>query len=500
MQPLTEHQAIYDAFSHVCKKAYHSWHMVACSALSKMGIQGLIYDYTIGKTLKNPNTLFVMRQVIYCYIKSIRDYILFICAKIVFIFVGNETYVEDKKIFIIDSYYNIDDVLLGNESQQKYFTGIVKLLRKSGWDSIVIPRFYGSKNPLKFCKIFKTIKYREEKILTEFQLLRFKDYIILLVHIVIYPLRILDLIRCLNNTREELFVKYALIKNLQYDTIGGAVRYLAASRLSALLSNESRCLQWFENQSLDKCFNLGLRTVQKDIKIYGAQLFVWPPELLNVHVDCNDPENLRPNICVVNGKYYINNNIKQCQRIGPSLRYHQIWNIEECLKNKIKKNKALVLLPYYTDQINEIIRIAFQIEEIDNLIFKFHPTTSENTAKSLLPHNATISSKNIYNLFDEVDYVIGASTGSLLEAIAVGVPVISIYVKNAINYSYLPESIGKGVLWLSAHDANEAEQAKNMLLDENIEQINKKRAAVMMIRNELFTRPNQKELVKAFDL
>ena len=475
--------------------------MVACPTLSKMGIVDLLYLYTKGDASPKNNLFIIARQILRYYVISARTYIFIIFAKILFLCKGQKMFFTDKRTYIIDTYYKIEDLLGGLDPQKDYLTGVVSLLSEYDWDVITVPRFYGDQNLSKYSRVFDQLRNRQEKVITEYQLLKLIDYLRLLLHITIYPLMVIYVATKLKHSREDEFIKCSLIKNLHQDSLSAAVRYLASVRLSKIIPHNSRCLQWNENQAIDKCFNLGLKKFSKDIVIYGAQLYIWPPELLNIHVDSSDMRALRPDILLVNGPYYRPDNYADNIRIGPSLRYSQLWyDDDKVLMNKKKYGKALVLLPYYIDQIKNIIDIALQIESIDRLIFKFHPTYSLDSARSLLPNTAVISRSNIYQLFSEIDYVIGASTGSLLEAIAMGIPVISITIKNAINYSYLPAGIGQGTLWVSASTVSEATEAKNNIVSKTAFETQKMTNDLTMLRSQLFTRPTKEVIRYAFDL
>ena len=65
-------------------------------------------------------------------------------------------------------------------------------------------------------------------------------------------------------------------------------RRLAAS-LPAETKKEARIISWYENQTVNKAFHLGLAQdagiAGRKIPVTAAQLLVWPDTLLNNHAD-----------------------------------------------------------------------------------------------------------------------------------------------------------------------------------------------------------------------
>ena len=110
-----------------------------------------------------------------------------------------------------------------------------------------------------------------------------------------------------------------------------------------------------------------------------------------------------------------------------------------------------------------------------------------------------VTEDDIYTLFDRVGCVIGQSTGALVEATSLGIPVINVTIRNGISYDYLPE-FGKGVIWQNASSGDEIIKwltfFRNLLKDKPdlISSIAKK------YKGMFFCEPTDKRINEAFEL
>jgi hypothetical protein len=65
-----------------------------------------------------------------------------------------------------------------------------------------------------------------------------------------------------------------------------------------------------------------------------------------------------------------------------------------------------------------------------------------------------IVDNDIYALFNRVGCVIGKSTGALVEATSLGIPVINIETGLGVSHNFLPK-FGKGIIWENASNGAE---------------------------------------------
>ena len=497
MHPKKEHLLLFNAFSDICQKAYRSWHLVASPVLAKVGLADLFYEYAKGGFPPQPSKLFLFNKLIRYYAGGCVNLFLLLCCKIAHILSTQRTAISQKQTIFIDSYFIILNFLKGDDVLDHYFPGIKQPIVDAGWEHVMLPRFYGTRNPFVFYRMFCLLRTYETPVLTEFQILTWKDYVYLFLHMLIYPWLVIGLLKSTPRIREGLFVRFALSNGLNSMNLPGAVRYFAGRRLASFLPEKSRCLQWFENQTFERCFNRGLREVGANMPIYGAQLFLWPPELINIHVDRNETAAHKPDIILVNGPYYKHENIDVPCKIGPSLRYARLF---ETFSAPANRKRTLVVLSQFEAEALFSIELAVQAEPAESLMFKPHPTLQlALNQKMALPAESVIVEGNVYDAFRETGLVIGSSSGTLAEAAAVGIPVIVANKEGAINYTEIPD-IGRGLLWESATNVKELQEAKIQLQSAVLYKKEERLAAIERLRTELFTRPTSGAIEKMMGL
>ena len=497
MHPKNEHLPLFNAFSDICQKAYGSWHLVASPVLAKWGLRGLFQEYANGGVCARPSKAVFLKKIIWYYTKGFLNFGFLLSCKAIYILFAKRTAISRKQTILVDTYFIISNFLKGDDPLKQYFPGIRGPIADEGWELAILPRFYGIRNPLVIYRMFRALRTYETPVLTEFQILTWRDYVYLLVHMLIYPWLVIGLLKYIPRTREGLFVRFSLINGLDRRSLLGAVRYLMALRLAPLLPEKVRCLQWYENQTFERCFNRGLREAGATMPIYGAQFFLWPPEAINIHVDRNEAVKHKPDIILVNGPYYEHENIDVPCKVGPSLRYARLFEISITSANS---KKTLVALSQLEAEARFTIELAVQGEPPENLMFKLHPTLQLTTKhKMLFPVESVTIEGDLYDIFPETGLVIGSSSGALVEAAVVGIPVIVSNEKSAACYTYMPD-IGKGLLWEAVSNSKQFQEAKAMLFDAIIHRNDERMAAIKALRTALFKRPTPIGVLDALDL
>ena len=497
MHPKNEHLPLFNAFSDICQKAYGSWHLVTSPVLAKIGLADVFQEYTKGGDPPQPSKLFLLNKLFRYYSGGCVHFVLLLCCKAAHIFSAQRTVISPKKTVFIDTYFIISSFLKGDDVLAHYFPGIKQPFTDAGWEHVMLPRFYGTRSPFVFYRMFRALRTYETPVLTEFQILTWRDYVYLLVHMLIYPWFVIGLLKSIPRTREGLYVRFALLNGLNCENLLGAVRYFVGRRLGPLLPEKSRCLQWFENQTFERCFNRGLRETGATMPVYGAQLFLWPPEIVNIHVDRNEAAAHKPDVILVNGPYYKHENIDVPCKTGPSLRYARLFETSIVLTGN---KKTLVVLSQLEAEARFTIELAVKAEPPENLMFKPHPTLQlTSNHEMLFPDESLIIEGDLYDAFHETGLVIGSSSGTLVEAAAVGIPVIVASKQNAVNYTEIPD-IGRGLLWECASNVKEVLEAKSKLFEALRHRKAERMAAIKTLRGELFKRPTPDGIIDALDL
>ena len=183
--------------------------------------------------------------------------------------------------------------------------------------------------------------------------------------------------------------------------------------------------------------------------------------------------------------------------VGPALRYKHLF--KDCHEAPLLEEIVLVVLPYWDHLVRDILGIIRDVDWPKPVKIKFHPTMNWKNYKEMIPEKFTVTNESIQTLLFQAFMVAGNSTGVIVEALALGVPVILVNKANSINHDFMPE-IGKGIIW----DRAENEEGVRKLIikfkktmGENSTQLKEEGAR---IRSFCFSEPTDELISQAFEL
>ncbi len=397
----------------------------------------------------------------------------------------------------VDVYFLIPSILKQDGFTEKYFPGLYPVLEKQGVPFFFTPKFYGSHNPLALYRALRILQRDQVRVLTAYQLFRASDSLRLLGAVLIYPLVLLRFMASLGSDTDERLVHAALWDTMDQVVISGYARHLYGRHLSRSEFATLKCISWYENQTIDKNFYKGLRDVPGKVVIYGAQLFIVPSSMLFYRPDPAEiGRGLVPDRILVNGGHCPADSPGLAVAMGPSLRYAHLFG--PCLE-PWKSGNILILLPYFEPEVAAVLRLVSQVRFDRPVLVKFHPATEAGKFAGLLSPDMTVVTEDVYALFQKARVVIGAFTGSLVEAAALGVPVITVEYPGKFTHNYLPD-LGRGVIWDAAATPEELSEALARI-QTRLEHDPATLADVAeQYRATLFQRPDEEHIVAAFDL
>ncbi|MCW7460346.1 hypothetical protein ND856_12880 [Leptospira bandrabouensis] len=404
--------------------------------------------------------------------------------------------VKNNKTIFIDCYVLSSSVMSEKPLLEGYFPGLADLLEKLGYRFMILPRFVWKKNPFESFSIFRRIKKDKNNFLSIYQLLNIFDLLNSFFVCLYYPFIIWKMLSKLPKNITTKFLKIYFFKTLDGSNFLATLRYHFGLRLAQKIEGRFKVIQWFENQPYDKSINFAFNRNQEKSYVIGTQAFIWPSELLNYKISSFYGSKCLPSKILVSGPFY---GAKPEFKYAPSLRYKKLFEIG-ILNQSESPGKILCIFSYFPTAntlITSFLKTVFK--ESDNLLFKFHPTTDVTKLTSEIPFSMNIAGNSIYEIFSQVSFVIGASSGALVEAIACGVPVIVISENGIIEYSYLPDFC-KGVLWEDAYDFDSFESAKIKLINVIREESEQRLNMIQRVRSELFTEPTEERILEAFEL
>ena len=492
---MTGTNALSQEFCRAAARAYTRPYLVSNSTLSKINQHSLFFKYSQGEAAQFASSFSVALNVLLFYAKSLIEMLLLIGALLLQKISRHQRFSKSQQELFIDAYVVVDS--RSKTGLENSFPFLQPVAHKHNWKPTILPRFYGSRNPFLRQKQITFLRAAGFDVLTEQDLLTLGDYLYLCVHICAYPWLVLALVRSLPKTREGLFVRFALLSEIGQSSLSGAIRYRQGRRLAALVSSKDRLVQWYENQPYDKNLIRGLRSRGARLPIYGAQLYIGCPEIANLRLDKTEPRWHSPDIILVTGGLYLDENANVPYKVGPSLRYAKLFNRGSFMADR--KN-TLVLMSYMESSAVFTQQIALQTQPLEDLVFKFHPAAPHPTLRRLITGSCRIISGDLYDALENTRFVIGSASGALLEAIVLGIPVIVAREPGNLHFSYIPE-IGRGLLWAEVSSVSQAPGSIEQLL---LASENRKEEALdarEQMRKQCFgIEPTAEAIKLAFDL
>lgn len=494
----------FDFLAVINQVAYENIYLLSNEVLSKNAFSNNFFEkFLKDETPHLPDKFAVLVKLLQYYFRNIvyfGIYLLFLLAFYVsrLKFVTNPSH---KELILIDTFVLIDELEKNKTYEDPYFIGLKEVLEKLGKHYAYLPVFCVTKNPLKLFKIFKLLKKNRVPILAEYQLLSGKDFLKIFYFILVYPMHVLAFVSIINEGGYEAqLLKSELIDNLTNIIFFKFSRYLQGKKISKLTYENIKLISWFENQAIDKNLYKGIREGGNKIKIYGAQPFLAPKVMLNTLVDENEVRfGIVPDKIVVNGSYFIPKSTTLNFTAGPSFRYKKIFTT--VLDEKNRKN-LLILLPYYTEDARNILNLLNKIDiSAQNIIIKAHPSTPMERFKSFIPPKALVVSGDLYEMFKTTKVAIGAASGTLVEAVSLGIPVVSVKNVQRLDYNSLL-LYGKGIIWEEVTNYAELEKtlAKFESALKNTNELNKIKRIAAQYKDMFFCPPTDDNIIRAYEL
>jgi len=448
---------IHDFLSNLSKRAYSDPLLIANDVLCKQDTRGrIIENYLSGATPQKITFLALIKKTLLYFAKNLVAFVLYLLTALCYRFSRQVFQLpENGELLILDSVVVIRRIIKENKFIDEFFPALEGVLIKGGKQYVYVPRFFGTMRPYEWFRVFRILEKNSDPVMTEFQLLGFFDYLKIFRFIFIYPISVWRFAKNLGTSYEDKIVCHALWQAFDSVAFGAYGRFLLGKQLSCLKVDKIKCLSWYENQIFEKNFYRGLRFISDKVDIIGAQLFVRPHTLLNIIPDEGEISfDVVPDRILVNGSGYLPKLSTLSVDIGPALRYAHLFNTKA---HPSEGKVILILMPFWDNVIKHILKVIQEVDWPVPVEIKFHPSTNKKTYRSDLPRRYFVTDKKLPELLSRARIVVGCSSGSLLEAAALGIPVINIQNPDEFSHNYMTE-IGKGVLWDNAVGAREVTQ------------------------------------------
>jgi hypothetical protein len=497
-----EFKKVFDFLSSVNQMAYKNVYLLSNEVLSKNPFtNNFIIRFLKRENPEPPDSLKVFLRLLTYYLKSFIYFGIYLLFFTVF-HISRLKYAVNpflKELIVIDTFFLMDEIEKNGNYKDPYFVGLKEILEKLGKHYAYLPVFYMTKNPARLFKTFRLLKKNKIPVLTEYQLLSAGDLFRLFYFILKYPIDVLIFAQNLKeDTHEAKLLKAELTDNLRLTTFLKFSRYLQGMRIAELGYEKIKLISWYENQTVHKNLYKGLRASGTRAKIYGAQLFLYGRDILNIHADENENVfGVVPDKIIVNGDYFMPKKSRFNYSVGPSLRYKRLFTT---MVDEIGKKNILVILPYFTDVARDILKLirAADISSKD-IVIKNHPAAMVEKYKDILFSEWKIIDEDIYKLFSSAALVIGSASGTLIEAISCGIPVIAVKKDESFACDILPD-YGKGLIWdeaINVDDLNYQIKSFKELLKNKPQEIKK---IANDYKSMFFCEPTEDNIIRAFEL
>lgn len=486
MQPYGKSAELFAAFSRITSRVFSGDTLLSCPNLAKSPNYGQVLQRFVRQAPHIDLTRRMALKIVWRYLLSNGAHLLFLLLTRLYVLLlgwklpgslGAASLRHARQpLMVIDTFAVLPKIVEEKDYKEVYLAGLYEAARTGGYDCPRLFRLYGSRNPLVLWKALTILRNTGDGLL-EAHLFTLSDWLRLFRHVAVYPFALYSLIRSLTHyppSSPERHIRDALILTAGQCIVHGEARRLAGLRLAMLFSawpgyKESRpkIITWYENQAVNKAFHRGVRQGNRKsgmhTHIVGAQLFTWPPTLLNDHPDDAEAAlGLAPDVVAVNGTYFLPEASTQHYVVGPSLRYADLFSPQAAKipgdSSSSAAENILVLFSYHPEEIRRVLEIVLPLARSGRTVaYKFHPATQPKDYAAWLPDNPAIVTGSLSAAIKNAGIIIGSGSGVLAEAVCLGVPVITVDDPSGIaelGMNFLPP-FGKGQLWQSISRGSE---------------------------------------------
>ena len=455
-------KAANEVLSEAVKTAYKDEYLLSNQVLSKIPFNNDYFEYFLaGEEPDGASPLLIAKKAALYYAKSAVHYVLYLLKIALHLISGQraETFKVDEDVVLIDVVFLVDRIRESGGFIEKYFfPGLGEFCERNGVRCAYLPFFYSSscqRKPFELFKVFRILKKQRWQVLTEFQLLTFSDVLLVGWFMLAYPFHVL---RYRKTLRADIYgnrlLRYALVNGLDSVSFYSYIRNRIGRRIASLMFRHLKVISWYENQPSNKNLIKGLRSGSGRITVYGAQLFPRSVDYRFIMPDENEkPFGIIPDIMVVGGERFMGSGGAVPLRLGPSLRSRRLFNERPGV---MRGGDVVVFLHLFEKDTARMLRILGDpLLSHHKFILKPHPGLPLSRLRRLIPANARIVEEDIYSLLSSARAVIGAGSGSMVEAVASGVPVICIKGGRQFDYNRGFFDKGEGIIWAEAASAAE---------------------------------------------
>jgi len=355
----------------------------------------------------------------------------------------------DHQITLIDTFF-LSSMFKNGKYRDRYYNGLLEYLNDDEKRGLYFVPSILVKTGFK--KIMRIAEKSGENFLFKEDYLKLSDYFFALVS----PFRI----RRINFSKfkfKDFNIGPVLQSDFRCHIFASALSILNHRLFKRLKENRIKLrlvVDWFENQPIDHGFNKGIKDFFPETYSIGYQGYIISTDF-NFYIQPTkyETENgIIPDAIAVVG----NGLKKQIKRFdsrlnvitAPAFRFKSVWDLEEIHKTNDKKI-VLIALPIAIKESIEILKLvtnAVKIGKYDDVEFqtKSHPDFKDCVVKAKI--------------------MIGNTSSTCLETLAIGIPVIIIGSQSGLTQNPIPEDVNKDI-WRICYTPEELSNAISHFLN-----------------------------------
>jgi hypothetical protein len=379
------------------------------------------------------------------------------------------------KLAIVDTFvhdYSLDERGLFHDI---YFPYLYDYLEKNGFQILVHPVLYGFS--FNYFSIYKRMRQSGTHFIIPEDYLHLADFI----QILTYPLRTWR-----QKIKADPFRNFDLADIIKEEQVRGMTDN--ASLLAGLIHRvfirlgrsgvrPEIIISWYENQVNDKALVAAARQAFPQAKIIGAQIFIYSYNLLYLFPIQSEVEaGMAPHLLLGMSEHLCKFAQTFTKDIpcypAASLRYAYIFKHQRKVMAFPKGSTILVLLPHDIQESAEMLEIISlgldRIQKHDRLLIKCHPHYAPEQLQHAFgddnwPEKFEFFQGTLVDAFKEAAVVISSNSSAMVEAAAMGIPVIFLGRQTALNQNILEDV--KSNLMIECFTTNEMVAKVNQLLN-----------------------------------
>ena len=356
-----------------------------------------------------------------------------------------------KNIILIDTFVTKQSFNKNFEFHDVFYTNLFKYTDKKIKKNIFFyPTFYGFVSPFKLFKAYKGIKQSNINFILNDNYLNIFNFIECFLLSITVPFQLRKIPKWSGINLEYIFKHETYLDVGENSLFQSIVIYKSFIFFKKNNVSIDLAIDWFENQNVDRAFNLSISENFKKTSLKGY-LGVVPVDY-NAAVFPTRYESLSrliPSTIITIGEKF-NKKIKKYNyqlkvETGPAFRFQNIIDMKRKSKNKLKN--ILLCLPMHLKDSNDIFNLAYEskLDNSYNFIVKTHPLLDKKKIQEMIfisnSKKFIFSDESLYDLFNNSEYRITSASSVCLEAISFGLKVIIAGSRNNITKNNLRDIV-----------------------------------------------------------